>query len=198
VVAMGLGGALSHYRRRNLDVGFVAKFLLPAMAGAPLGAQLVVRFPQPALAVAFSAFLGFLAWHMRQATPPEPDAAAQASWGRIIGVGGVVGLLSGLFGVGGGVLFVPAQVKLFGVDLTRAVGNSTFLVLLVGLSGLAAHAGLGTVAWREGGAAIAGGLVGLRLGLWWLRRLSPASLRRYMVWFLGIMSVYMLVRGIWA
>jgi uncharacterized membrane protein YfcA len=200
VVAMGLGGAVSHYRARNLDGGFVLRFLIPAVLGAQLGAQLAVLFPDAGLSIAFSVFLTALAYSMRQPDQEAPHDDARAPWGPVIGVGSVMGVLSGLFGVGGGVLFVPAQVKLFGVPIKRAVGNSMLLVLLVGLSGLAAHAWLGTVAWREGAALIAGGALGLRGGLLVLRRVSGASLQGYLVWLLAAMAVYMLIQGLltWA
>ncbi|MNS57635.1 Sulfite exporter TauE/SafE [compost metagenome] len=137
---------------------------------------------------------------MRKPDEQAPGDTVSAPWGPVLGVGGIMGVLSGLFGVGGGVLFVPAQVKLFGVPIKRAVGNSMLLVLLVGLSALAAHAWLGTVAWREGAALIAGGAVGLRGGLLVLRRVSSASLRGYLVWLLAAMAVYMLLQGLltWA
>lgn len=200
VVAMGLGGAVSHYREGNLDGRFVLRFLIPAVLGAQVGAQLAVLFPEAGLSIAFSVFLAALAYSMRGTSQVEPRDTADAPWGPVLGVGGVMGVLSGLFGVGGGVLFVPAQVKLFGVPIKRAVGNSMLLVLLVGLSAVAAHAWLGTVAWREGAALIAGGFVGLRGGLLVLNRVSSASLRGYLVWLLAAMAVYMLARGlfVWA
>lgn len=196
VAAIGTGGAYSHFKEKNLDVGFVAKFLLPAILGAQLGARLSVLFPEWALAVAFSIFLGVLAWSMRRETKPEPHAAAKASMGAIAGTGGLVGVLSGLFGVGGGVLFVPAQVRLFGVAIKRAVGNSMFLVLLTGLSGVVGHALLGNVAWWDGVVLILGGLVGLQAGLWLLKRSSSKRLRLYLVALLVAMAVYMLARGL--
>ncbi|MFN3430380.1 MAG: sulfite exporter TauE/SafE family protein, partial [Candidatus Sericytochromatia bacterium] len=191
-----LGGAISHYRERNLDGRFVVRFLIPAVLGAQLGAQLAVIFPEAGLSIAFSMFLGALAYTMRGSSVGEARDTADAPWAPVLGVGGLMGLLSGLFGVGGGVLFVPAQVQLFGVPIKRAVGNSMLLVLLVGLSAVAAHAWLGTVAWREGAILIVGGAVGLRGGLWLLSRVSSASLRGYLVWLLAAMAVYMLARGL--
>jgi uncharacterized membrane protein YfcA len=196
VAVIGSGGAFAHFKNRNLDGKFVAKFLIFAVVGAQLGALMSVWFPDWGLAIAFSAFLTFLAVSMRKPTPPSENAEARASWGAIAGVGSAVGVLSGLFGVGGGVLFVPAQVRLFGVAIKQAVGNSMLLVLLTGLSGVVGHALLGNVAWREGGVVIVGGLVGLRLGLWLMNRLSANRLRVVLVAFLAAMALYMFVRGV--
>lgn len=196
VAVIGSGGAYAHFKNRNLDGGFVAKFLIFAIAGAQVGALMSEWFPDWGLSIAFSAFLMFLAVSMRKPTAPSENAGARASWGAIAGVGSAVGVLSGLFGVGGGVMFVPAQVKLFGVPIKLAVGNSMLVVLLTGLSGVVGHALLGNVAWREGGVVIVGGLVGLRLGLWLMSRLSANRLRLVLVAFLAAMALSMFVRGV--
>jgi uncharacterized membrane protein YfcA len=196
VAVIGTGGAIAHFRNRNLDGKFVVKFLIFAMVGAQIGALMSESFPDWGLSVAFAAFLTFLAVSMGRPTAPKENAGAKASWGKIAGVGSAVGVLSGLFGVGGGVMFVPAQVRIFGVPIKLAVGNSMLVVLLTGLSGVVGHAMLGNVAWREGGVVIVGGLVGLRLGLWLMSRLSSNRLRVVLVAFLATMALYMFVRGV--
>ena len=157
----------------------------------------LVFFPEWVLSLTFAAFLLGMAVSMIGEARPAPEGEAQTTrWGRVLGIGAVVGVLSGLFGVGGGILFVPAQVYLFGVPIKRAVGNSMALVLLTGLSGLEAHAMLGTVEWKAGAILIVGGVVGLQLGIRLLQRLSSARLKRYLVWLLAGMALYMVGRGL--
>jgi hypothetical protein len=110
--------------------------------------------------------------------------------GRAMGLGLAVGLLSGLLGVGGGVLMVPGQTRWLGVPIKRAIGNSLAAVVLTGASGALTHLLLGHLDWRGGLWLIAGGWVGMRGGLWVLERIPHAHLRR---WFMGLMYALALV-----
>ena len=60
---------------------------------------------------------------------------------KAIGSGLAVGFLTGLFGVGGGFLIVPALVLLLGLPMTVAVGTSLFIIVVNSAAGFAAHAG---------------------------------------------------------
>ncbi len=99
-------------------------------------------------------------------------------WGVLIVASGV-GVVAGLFGVGGGILLVPLLVLLFGFDQHRAQGTSLeALVPPTGLLAFLSYARAGEVDWKVGlvvmPGMIAGALLGGRLAL----RLSPRRMRR--------------------
>lgn len=196
VAAMGIGGAITHYRKQNLDVGFVARFSAMSVLGAQAGAYLSSVLPEAALAFAFAAFLLYVAGSMRpSAAVTEEASAREPALGPTLALGAVVGVFSGLFGVGGGLLFVPAQVRLFGMSYQRAVGNSLAGVLVTGLSGAIGHAVLGHMAWVPMGVLVAGGVVGLQLGTMVLMKAPVARLKLALMGFLVLMALYMAVRG---
>jgi hypothetical protein len=60
---------------------------------------------------------------------------------KAIGSGLVVGFLTGLFGVGGGFLIIPALVLLLGLPMATAVGTSLLIIVANSAAGLVAHAG---------------------------------------------------------
>ena len=116
---------------------------------------------------------------------------------RLVGVflaACVVGAFGGLFGVGGGILFVPLLVLGFGFGQHRAQG--TTLVALVPPTGLLAfvnYARAGQVDWRVGlllmPGVFLGGIVGARLAL----RLAPRPMRilfAALVFLAGFFEVY--------
>ena len=196
VAAIGLGGAASHLRDRNVDRRFVALVALPAILLVPVGAAAATTLPDAGLAIAFGVFLALMAGQMGrkpadgEGEPPPPRALPA------LGLGAAVGLLSGLFGVGGGLLFVPAQVAWFHIPVRRAVGNSLTAVLLTGLVGVLAHARLGNVDWPAVAALVAGGAVGLAGGVRLLHRLSVAQLRAWLLVFLYGLAIAMIARGV--
>jgi uncharacterized membrane protein YfcA len=77
------------------------------------------------------------------------------------------GFLTGLFGVGGGFIIVPALVTVLGLPLRSAVATSLLVIALTSTAALAAHLATGTIAWTLtlafASAAAAGVLVGRRL-----------------------------------
>jgi uncharacterized membrane protein YfcA len=83
----------------------------------------------------------------------------------IIGLAG--GISSGLFGVGGGIVMVPAMVYVLNVNIKTAVGTSLVVIIPTALSSAFKHQQLGNIDWRIAGAliplAIAGGLIGAAL-----------------------------------
>jgi hypothetical protein len=108
-------------------------------------------------------------------------------------LGLLAGVLSGMFGIGGGLVIVPALVVIFGDELKTATGTSLFALMWpVGLLGVLEY-------WRRGemkpvvGLWIAIGLFfGAYVGAKITGMISPAMIRRIYGIFLLIMGVYFL------
>ena len=82
----------------------------------------------------------------------------------LLGLGGLVGLLSGLFGVGGGFLMTPLLIFI-GVPPPVAVGSEAAQIVASSVSGMLAHMRRGNVDFRMGSVLVAGGIVGSTLGV---------------------------------
>jgi len=85
-------------------------------------------------------------------------------WGAMAAFGLVVGLLTGLFGVGGGFMIVPLLKLLFGIPYPIATGSSLSFTIGSGASGMARHLRLGNVEFRATVLMGVGGVVGAWLG----------------------------------
>ena len=117
----------------------------------------------------------------------------------ILGMGGVVGFLSGMFGVGGGFLMTPL---LFFIGIPPPVAVATEANQIVGasVSGVLAHWRRGNVDFKMGLALLAGGLLGSSLGVWLftvLRGLGHIDLviKLAFVLFLGTIGILMLTES---
>lgn len=96
----------------------------------------------------------------------------------LLGVGLFIGMLTGLFGVGGGVLFVPVLLLVVGLEAHKAVGTSLAAVLLAAAAGVAKktfdqEVSLSVVFWL-----LAGSVFGTRAGARMCLKLPARSLRR--------------------
>jgi uncharacterized protein len=117
----------------HVEPGYALLVGLPAAAGAVVGTALQQRLTGRALVLSFAAFLAVLALWLLLSAPAEADTAGvgDARWWRIaagIGLGLVAGALAGLFGIGGGLLFVPTLVWL-GLGQLEAEATSLLAIL---------------------------------------------------------------------
>ncbi|MEO7981799.1 MAG: sulfite exporter TauE/SafE family protein [Sporichthyaceae bacterium] len=115
---------------------------------------------------------------------------------KAVGTGVAVGFLTGLFGVGGGFLIVPALVLLLGLPMTVAVGTSLLVVAVNSAAGLAAHAGSADIDYGLAavftGAAVAGSLLAARVAA----RLPADRLRRWFAWLVLAVAAFVAVQAL--
>jgi len=104
--------------------------------------------------------------------------------------GTAVGFLTGLFGVGGGFVIVPALTLVLGFTMPEAVGTSLLVIAINAATALAARLGTGGIEWSVAlpfaAAALAGVLTGSRIA----DRLDPAALVRWFAGSLVALSLY--------
>ena len=118
----------------------------------------------------------------------------------IVGLGGAVGLLSGIFGVGGGFLMTPLLIFL-GVPAPVAVGTEANQIVASSVSGVLAHFRRGNVDIKMGLVLLAGGLTGSTLGVALfalLRDLGQIDvvIKLSFILFLGLIGSLMLMESI--
>jgi uncharacterized membrane protein YfcA len=127
----------------------------------------------------------------------DGSEAARARGARsvlmFIGVGLSAGLLSGLFGVGGGTVIVPLLVMLLHFDQRLAAGTSLAAIVPTATVGVISYAVNDGVAWIPALILAAGAVVGAQVGTWLLPRMSQTVLRWGFVGFLVIVIVGLFV-----
>ncbi|MCR2812597.1 sulfite exporter TauE/SafE family protein [Microbacterium sp. zg.Y1090] len=110
-----------------------------------------------------------------------------------LGVGLAAGLLSGLFGVGGGTVIVPLLVLLLHFDQRRAAGTSLAAIVPTATVGVISYAVNGSVAWIPALLLAAAAVVGAQLGTWLLARVNQNALRWGFVGFLVVVIVSLFI-----
>jgi uncharacterized protein len=177
-----LVGALGHWRAGNVDGRAVAVFAPLAMAGAVAGARLATlvsgAFQLVLLGVVMLAAGVLMLSDRGPAAGASPRAAGRSRVVVLAASGLAVGVLTGLVGVGGGFLIVPALVLVAGVPIRRAIGTSLLVISLSTVTALAAYQGQARISWQVVAVftalAIVGAVVGTRAG----RRVPARGLRR--------------------
>ena len=129
-----------------------------------------------------------------------PIAEVSVNAFLLLGLGGLVGLLSGMFGVGGGFLITPL-LFFIGIPPAVAVATATNQIVASSVSAVIAHLRRRNVDLRMGGVLLAGGLVGAGLGVLAVRWLTQAGQSELVmtlcyVVFLGVIGALMFVESL--
>ncbi len=209
-----LVGFVGRWRTGQVEIRTGLLFAVAGMMGAPLGSWLAGLIPEPLLLTLFAILMLVIAYRMwsKAVTSPHPANTAclienpnkdgpscqRDAEGNLqltsrcaqllLLVGVLTGVLSGLFGVGGGFVIVPALITFSGMAMHRAIGTSLLVVTLVSISGVASHLSAGRAipmdltSWF-----VAGGSGGMLLGTQLGRHLPGSTLQKnFAVAILGV------------
>lgn len=192
---VSLVGAWRHARAGQVEGRTALIFGVVAMGGAYAGA-LSARFVSgPAQLVLFAGVMLVVAVFMLRARPPTADGRVAPP--VLVGLAALgVGALTGLVGIGGGFLIVPALVLLLDVPMKRAVGTSLLVIFFNAAAGFAGYVGQVTLPWGVlaafGVCAVAGILAGSHL----VRYVPAQILRRLFALFLVGVALWMLAQNL--
>ncbi len=212
LATVGLTAAFGAWLRlRHGEVEWKAGgiFALGGMATAPLGTTLARQLPPAALLASFALLMGYVGWRMWRGRGEEdgeeglrcvggaPERFGSACCLRLGGGGAAAGLLSGLFGVGGGFIVVPALLLVTGMDIRRAIATSLLVIFLISVSGVVAHVLHGQLFPMPLSALfLAGGFGGMLAGSALRSRLGGQSLQRIFAIGMWLVAAWILARGL--
>jgi uncharacterized membrane protein YfcA len=213
IVITNASATWHHQRRGAVCWSLALRYALGALLGSWAGAQLAARMDGDLLRVLFGGFELIVAWRMwggaqvgsRVVAPSTGSSIRMDALGVLIGA--LIGVLSALFGIGGGTLSVPALHQLNRVPMRQAVATSSAIGVVIAASGAGGFvwAGAGHAALPTGAvgfllpdviAAIAvGTLITTPLGVRLAHTVDPRLLARGFALFLFLVGVRLIWPG---
>ena len=201
VAVISFFSAIPYARQNKVDWRSVVMFGIPGMVGAVGGAAAARYVDSATQMLIFSSLMLAAAYLMFKPVklddaPHEPRAA----W-KIASDGLVVGAVTGIVGVGGGFLIIPALVLLGGLSMGLAVGTSLVIITLKSLAGFYEYLYVLeeldlTLDWEIIGIfsvlGVLGGWIGGKIG----GKLPQQTLRRVFAVFLVLMGLYILYKNL--
>lgn len=202
VGATAFVGFLMRYRKNQVEIKPGFAFAATGMLTAPIGDWIGDQLPDSLVMTLFGAIMLVVAARMWKnakkpadsfipidegegcgpSCPHDPQGRLRVTsrCARLLGETGLaVGLLTGLFGIGGGFVIVPALVLLAHMDLKNAVGTSLLVITLVSLSAITGVLLSGdTIPAEVAALFLAGSLVGMWLGTALGRRVGGPKLQK--------------------
>jgi uncharacterized membrane protein YfcA len=222
-IAMSLGvvavtatvSGLDNWRRGLVDVRVAFVFGLFGVAGTFAGARLGLLTPVVIQLGLFALVMYAAAWRMLKPVKLLAPAAGEImnSGGGTAAIGGChdfyspcmghialhgigVGVLTGLVGVGGGFLIVPALVLLSGIPMKTAVGTSLVIVAAKSYAGFAGYMGGVPIDYAVMGSFTIVTAIGSFVGSHFATRISHDTLKKAFAWFLVVVATYILFKSV--
>ncbi len=210
VGTVALFGAIGHWRAGNMNFKIAALFGGVAMVGTFFGARLATLFSGTAQLILFAVvMLAASVTMFRKSGPKKKDGDGQLaevvhtstsskegiSFGLLIPVGLAVGALTGIVGVGGGFLIVPALVILGKVPMKKAVGISLAIIAMNSVAGFVGYLDQVHVRWAFLGEFSAIAVAGIFAGTYATKFISQAALKRAFAIFLVVMGAAILYQN---
>ena len=201
VGSIALAGSLQFLRAGFIDWRNVFIFGVPGMVGTYLGA-LIAAFVPGIVQLSLFAVVMLLASYLmlRPVKLEDVRNEPRAVW-KIAIDGLIVGVITGLVGVGGGFLIVPALVLLGGLSMHKAVATSLMIIALKSFSGFYKYLdvlekqGL-DLDWQTLMLVTALGIVGSFAGAKMAHRVPQHKLKKGFGLFLIVMGIYILARSL--
>lgn len=218
-----LFGAVPRIVRGEVELRTGFLFAVAGMLGAPVGSYLSKLVPENVLLLMFSVLMFVVAQRMwsKARNPvlssgvsptecePGPDRSAcqrdadgklrlTSRCARLLAIVGLMtGVLSGMFGVGGGFVIVPALVIFSGMAIHQAVGTSLFVIVLVSVSGVASHLANGNELSLETTLQfMVGGFAGMWLGGIVAKRLKGPSLQKTFSIAVVLVAIFVIFKSV--
>ena len=193
-------GAIGHWKSGNVNLKTAALFGAIAMVGAYTGARLAIflsgAFQLVLLAIVMlAAAVSMYRSAKRDARTAAPPAERSMAIGLLVPVALAVGLLTGIVGIGGGYLVVPALVVLARVPMKQAVGTSLLVIAMNSASGFAGYLGQVTLPWGFMAGFTAVAVAGIIAGTYLVRFVSQGVLKQAFAAFLVVMGAFILYKN---
>jgi uncharacterized membrane protein YfcA len=212
-------GFVQRARRGMVEFPTGLLFAVAGMLGAPVGSRLAELIPEHVLLALFAGLMLLIAVRMwlkadekaahlpildgDNAGPtcqrdPEGRLRLTSQCAMLLGVVGLsTGILTGMFGVGGGFIIVPALVSFACMGMQRAIGTSLLIITLVSLSGTTGHVLAGKeLSLQTSSLFTLGSLIGLFLGSWLAQRLAGRMLQRLFAISIVLVAIYVIFRSV--
>lgn len=214
LVAIGvssLSSSIAYFRQRKIDTSSALLFFAASGPGTVAGAYFNSLFSGGAFLIGFGVFMTAVSLllmvrgklgkrQMRWSVVRiyrDPESGMELRYGYTrplaLGLSFFVGVLAGMFGVGGGALMMPVMLLLFHFPVHLAAATSMFMIFLSSIVGSMTHQIYGNIDWFLAAALAPGAWIGGRLGAWLSTRLPLKTI----VILLRIMLILTGLRLIW-
>jgi uncharacterized membrane protein YfcA len=200
VMSTSISSTIEYSRQKRINYGLGLEMAACAIPGSVFGAVL----SEYLLEDTFKLFFGILLiltglyvlykksvlkdHHIKRRSLPLQVAVFAASFGA--------GIISSLFGVGGGIIFVPAMLLVLGLTMHRAAPTSQLTLMITAIAGVFTHSALGHPDYLQAVVLSTGSFVGAQIGARLSRITNDTLLQRLLAAVLMTVAIIFILDGL--
>jgi uncharacterized membrane protein YfcA len=190
-----IASTASYAKQKRIVYSIGIKLALISIPGTILGAYISDEVSPPLFKILFGLVLvaSALYIYLRRKMESKESHLSKQIMILTVGASFFAGIISSLFGIGGGVVFVPLMVIAMGLSMKLAAPTSQFILMFASASGMIAHSILGHPNYYEAGmlsiGSFIGGMVGSRLST----RVNEQKLRIFVTIVIGATAVKLII-----
>lgn len=189
-------GSMGHLKAGNIDKKIALIFAPTAMIGTYLGTYIASFLTGQFQLLLFSIVMIAASYFMFKDKKELPEGHIhKTNIPLVIIVSVFVGILTGIVGVGGGFMIVPALVILADTPMKKAVGTSLVIISLNSLSGFIGYINKLTIDWQFLGIFTSLTAIGILVGSYAVKYISQRKLKKIFAIFLIIMGILILYKN---
>ena len=182
VTSTSVSSTVAYSRQKRIDYNIAIKLAAAAIPGAVLGGFISAGIPKPAfllyfgiLLMAVGAYIIFKSSILKEMGRRNISMAQHAA---VFAITFGAGIISSLFGVGGGTIFVPVMLLIHRMTMHTAAPTSQLTLMITSFAGLFTHIALGHIDYVYAIALSAGAVVGAQMGAKWSKSIKSQLLQR--------------------
>lgn len=183
VASTSVSSTAAYSRKKRINYRLGVEMAAAAIPGAVIGVLISSRISAPdfklyfgILLMAVGIYIAFRNSILKE--KGEEGRVSLAQHGAVFAITFGAGIISSLFGVGGGIVFVPVMLLIHRMTIHTAAPTSQLTLMLTSLAGLFTHAALGHIDYLYAVALSAGAVAGAQLGARWSGSVKSTILQR--------------------
>jgi uncharacterized membrane protein YfcA len=200
VMSTSVSSTIEYSRQKRIDYTLGLEMAACAIPGGVLGAVLSEYLLQDTFKLYFGVLLIFTGLYIlyKNSVLKEHKVKTRSLFLQVavFAASFGAGIISSLFGVGGGIVFVPAMLLVLGLTMYRAAPTSQFTLMMTAIAGVFTHSALGHPDYFHAVLLSAGAFVGAQVGARLTRMTKDKLLQRLLAVILLTVAIIFILDGL--
>ena len=189
-------GSFKHFRDNNIQFKTALLFSPFAMIGSFLGAKLSFYLNPNIQLLLFSIIMILASIFMLKKKNDSTQKSKDTSKALLIFIAIIVGIITGIVGVGGGFLIVPALTILGDVSIKKSIGTSLVIIFLNSIAGFLGYYYQVVIDWEFLVSFSSFSIAGVLIGSHFMKYIPKDTLKKVFAYFLIIMGIFILSKNL--
>lgn len=193
-----VASTISYAKQKRIVYSLGVKLALLSIPGTILGAYISEAVSPPLFKILFAGVLvgSGIYIYMRRKMESKEYTLSKLIIIFVVGASFFAGIISSLFGIGGGVVFVPLMIIVMGLSMKLAAPTSQFILMFASASGMIIHSLLGHPNYYEAAFLSIGSFIGGMTGSRLSKQITERNLRIFVIIILAITAIKLIIDAV--